>query len=49
MACGGMSNAGYRMITVTAIIILSVTANKEKKELQDTEENPLDVLHEAIG
>jgi cell division protein FtsW len=30
-------------------IILSVTANKEKKELRDTEETPLDVLHEAIG
>jgi cell division protein FtsW len=29
-------------------IILSVTANKEKKQNLD-EENPLDVLHEAIG
>ncbi len=30
-------------------IILSVTADKEKKESIDNEENPLDILHEAIG
>ena len=30
-------------------IILSVTADKEKKEILDNEENPLDILHEAIG
>ncbi len=30
-------------------IILSVTADKEKKENLDNEENPLDILHEAIG
>lgn len=30
-------------------IILSVTVNKEKKESLTNEENPLDVLHEAIG
>ena len=30
-------------------IILSVTAEKEKKENPDNEENPLDILHEAIG
>jgi len=30
-------------------IILSVTAEKEKKENLDSEENPLDILHEAIG
>jgi len=30
-------------------IILSVTANKEKKEHPENEENPLDILHEAIG
>ena len=30
-------------------IILSVTAEKEKKETSENEENPLDILHEAIG
>ncbi|MFK5957654.1 MAG: FtsW/RodA/SpoVE family cell cycle protein [Lutibacter sp.] len=30
-------------------IILSVTADKEKKESIDNEENPLDILHETIG
>ena len=30
-------------------IILSVTAEKEKVTEENTEENPLDVLHEAIG
>tara|TARA_R110001583_G_scaffold93517_1_gene236447 strand:+ start:12153 stop:13346 length:1194 start_codon:yes stop_codon:yes gene_type:complete len=30
-------------------IILSVTADKEKEESQENEENPLDILHEAIG
>ena len=30
-------------------IILSVTADKEKKENLENEENPLDILHEAIG
>jgi len=30
-------------------IILSVTAEKEKKECSENEENPLDILHEAIG
>ena len=30
-------------------IILSVTADKEKKESSENEENPLDILHEAIG
>lgn len=30
-------------------IILSVSANKEKKNIEDKEENPLDVLHETIG
>ena len=30
-------------------IILSVTANKEKEVNPDNEENPLDILHEAIG
>ncbi|MBN4083031.1 FtsW/RodA/SpoVE family cell cycle protein [bacterium AH-315-A23] len=30
-------------------IILSVTAEKEKKEDEVNEENPLDILHEAIG
>ncbi|PCH54434.1 MAG: cell division protein FtsW [Flavobacteriaceae bacterium] len=30
-------------------IILSVTADKEIKENLDNEENPLDILHEAIG
>ena len=30
-------------------IILSVTAEKEKKENPDNEESPLDILHEAIG
>ena len=30
-------------------IILSVTAGKEKKENLENEENPLDILHEAIG
>jgi cell division protein FtsW len=30
-------------------IILSVTANKEKPESVENEENPLNVLHEAIG
>jgi len=30
-------------------IILSVTADKEKEENLDNEENPLDILHEAIG
>ena len=30
-------------------IILSVTADKEKVENPENEENPLDILHEAIG
>ncbi len=30
-------------------IILSVTADKEKKESSKNEENPLDILHETIG
>ena len=30
-------------------IILSVTADKEKNESSENEENPLDILHEAIG
>lgn len=30
-------------------IILSVTADKEKKENLENEDNPLDILHEAIG
>lgn len=30
-------------------IILSVTAEKEKNENPDNQENPLDILHEAIG
>ncbi|SDX75401.1 cell division protein FtsW [Lutibacter oricola] len=30
-------------------IILSVTANKEKLDKENDEENPLDVLHETIG
>ncbi len=30
-------------------IILSVTADKEKKESKENEDNPLDILHEAIG
>ena len=30
-------------------IILSVTADKAKKESKENEDNPLDILHEAIG
>ncbi len=30
-------------------IVLSVSANKEKKNTENKEENPLDVLHETIG
>ncbi len=30
-------------------IILSVSANKEKKNTENKEENPLEVLHETIG
>ncbi|WP_299528770.1 FtsW/RodA/SpoVE family cell cycle protein [uncultured Lutibacter sp.] len=30
-------------------IILSVTANKEKADSSENEDNPLDILHEAIG
>lgn len=45
-------SSGGTAIWMTCIaigIILSVTANKEKEELKDNEENPLDVLHEAVG
>lgn len=37
------------MTCVAIGIILSVTANNEKEENTTSEENPLDVLHEAIG
>jgi len=45
-------SSGGTAIWMTCIaigIILSVTANKEKEESKNNEENPLDVLHEAIG
>jgi cell division protein FtsW len=45
-------SSGGTSIWMTCIaigIILSVTANKEKEVSADNEENPLDVLHEAIG
>lgn len=45
-------SSGGTSIWMTCIaigIILSVTANKEKTEQKEIEENPLDVLHEAIG
>lgn len=45
-------SSGGTSIWMTCIaigIILSVTANKEKEVNSDNEENPLDVLHEAIG
>ena len=45
-------SSGGTAIWMTCIaigIILSVTANKEKEESKTIEENPLDVLHEAIG
>ena len=44
-------SSGGTSIWMTCIaigIILSVTAEKEKEEIS-TEENPLDILHEAIG
>jgi cell division protein FtsW len=37
------------MTCVTVGIILSVSANRESKVSEKSEENPLDVLHEAIG
>lgn len=45
-------SSGGTSIWMTCIaigIILSVTADKEKVENPDNEENPLDILHEAIG
>jgi cell division protein FtsW len=45
-------SSGGTSIWMTCIaigMILSVSANKEKKERELNEENPLDVLHEAIG
>ena len=47
-------SSGGTSIWMTCIaigIILSVTADKEKEEITEEgqEENPLDVLHEAIG
>ena len=47
-------SSGGTSIWMTCIaigIILSVTADKEKEEItrEGAEENPLDVLHEAIG
>ena len=45
-------SSGGTSIWMTCIaigIILSVTANKEKAERIENEENPLDILHEAIG
>jgi cell division protein FtsW len=45
-------SSGGTSIWMTCIaigIILSVTADKEKAENPDNEENPLDILHEAIG
>lgn len=45
-------SSGGTSIWMTCIavgMILSVTADKEKKERIDNEENPLDILHEAIG
>ena len=47
-------SSGGSSIWMTCIaigIILSVTADKEKEEITEEgqEENPLDVLHEAIG
>jgi cell division protein FtsW len=45
-------SSGGTSIWMTCIaigIILSVTANKQKTEHKEIEENPLDVLHEAIG
>jgi cell division protein FtsW len=45
-------SSGGTSIWMTCIaigMILSVSANKEKKESEVNNENPLDVLHEAIG
>lgn len=45
-------SSGGTSIWMTCIavgIILSVTANKEKEPSPENEENPLDILHEAIG
>jgi cell division protein FtsW len=45
-------SSGGTSIWMTCIaigIILSVSANKEKEKSTNNEENPLDVLHEAIG
>ena len=45
-------SSGGTSIWMTCIaigIILSVTANKQKTEHKEIEENPLDILHEAIG
>lgn len=45
-------SSGGTSIWMTCIgigIILSVSANKEKKNQFESEENPLDVLHETIG
>ena len=45
-------SSGGTSIWMTCIaigIILSVTADKEKEVSPNNEENPLDVLHEAIG
>ncbi len=45
-------SSGGTSIWMTCIaigIILSVTANKEKEELTENEENPLAILHETIG
>ncbi len=45
-------SSGGTSIWMTCIaigIILSVTADKEKVESHNNEENPLDILHEAIG
>ena len=45
-------SSGGTSIWMTCIaigIILSVTANKEKVVNTDNEENPLDIIHEAIG
>ena len=45
-------SSGGTSIWMTCIaigMILSVSANKEKEESEQSEENPLDVLHEAIG
>jgi cell division protein FtsW len=45
-------SSGGTSIWMTCIaigIILSVTADKEKADRPENEENPLDILHEAIG